>query len=38
MLTAHLAKIDAMPEATDSDRENRVLENLRGLKALKGKA
>ena len=38
MLTSHLAKIDALSEATDSDRENRMLENLRGLKALKGKA
>jgi hypothetical protein len=38
MLTAHLAKIDTMPEATDGDRESRMLENLRGLKALKGKA
>jgi len=38
MLTGHLGKIDALPSATDSDREARVLENLRGLKALKGKA
>jgi len=38
LLTSHLAKIDALAEATDSDRENRMLENLRGLKALKGKA
>lgn len=38
MLTTHLDKIDALPEETDSDRENRMLENLRGLKALKGKA
>lgn len=38
MLVSHLAKIDALPEATDSDRENKMLENLRGLKALKGKA
>jgi hypothetical protein len=38
MLTSHLAKIDAMAEATDSEREARMLENLRGLKALKGKA
>lgn len=37
-LVSHLAKIDALSEATDSDRENRMLENLRGLKALKGKA
>lgn len=38
LLTSHLAKIDALPEETDADRETRVLENLRGLKALKGKA
>ena len=38
MLVAHLAKIDALDEETDSDRENKMLENLRGLKALKGKA
>lgn len=38
MLTSHLAKVDALPEATDSEREARMLENLRGLKALKGKA
>lgn len=38
LLTSHLAKIDALPEETDSDRETRMLENLRGLKALKGKA
>lgn len=38
LLTSHLAHVDALPEETDSDRENRMLENLRGLKALKGKA
>lgn len=38
MLTSHLARIDALAEETDSDRENRMLENLRGLKALKGRA
>jgi len=37
-LTSHLAKVDALPEATDGERETRMLENLRGLKALKGKA
>jgi len=37
-LTSHLAKIDALGEATDGERETRMLENLRGLKALKGKA
>jgi len=38
MLTTHLGKIDGLANVTDSDRENRMLENLRGLKALKGKA
>jgi len=38
LLTSHLAKVDALADVTDSDRENRMLENLRGLKALKGKA
>jgi len=38
LLKDHLAKIDVMPQVTDADREKRMLENLRGLKALKGKA
>ena len=38
LLVSHLAKIDALAEETDADRENRMLENLRGLKLLKGKA
>jgi len=38
LLTTHLGKIDGMANVSDSDREQRVLENLRGLKALKGKA
>jgi len=38
MLTSHLAKIDGLAEETDAERETRMLENLRGLKALKGKA
>jgi len=38
MLMSHLGKVDAMSNVTDSDREGRMLENLRGLKALKGKA
>lgn len=37
-LVSHLGKIDALDETTDSDRENKMLENLRGLKALKGSA
>ncbi len=35
ILSDHVAKIDALPAVTDSDMENRMLENLRGLKALK---
>jgi len=38
MLTSHVGKIDAMAQATDGEREQKMLENLRGLKALKGKA
>ena len=38
LLKAHLGKIDSMPDVTDADRENRMLENIRGLKKLKGKA
>jgi len=38
MLVEHLGKIDLMADVTDKDREDRVLANLRGLKALKGKA
>lgn len=37
LLQEHLAKIDAMPAVTDQDMEQRMLENLRGLKALKGR-
>jgi len=36
MLLEHVSKIDAMPAVTDADMEARMLENLRGLKALKG--
>ncbi len=35
-LKAHLSRIDAMPDVTDADRERRMIENLKGLKALKG--
>lgn len=35
-LAAHLSRIDAMPNATDSDRERRMVENLKGLRAMKG--
>jgi len=38
MLVDLLGKIDVMADVTDKDREDRVLANLRGLKALKGKA
>lgn len=37
-LLDHVSKIDALPDVSDKDREDRMLENLRGLKALKGKA
>lgn len=38
LLASHVARLDAMPDVTDSDRERRMVENVRGLKALKGKA
>jgi len=37
-LSSHLGRIDALADVTDKDRETKMLENLRGLKALKGKA
>jgi len=37
MLLDHVSKIDAMPAVTDKDMEERMLANLRGLKALHGK-
>lgn len=36
MLASHLQRIDALPNATDADRERRMVENLRGLRAMKG--
>ncbi len=36
-LVTHLSSIDALPEDTDAEREERMLENVRGLKQLKGK-
>lgn len=36
-LSQHLQRIDAMPDVTDSDRERRMIENLHGLKAMKGR-
>lgn len=35
-LAALLSRIDALPNVTDADRERRMVENLRGLRALKG--
>lgn len=35
-LLQHLQRIDSLPNVTDADRERRMLENLRGLKSLKG--
>jgi len=37
LLQDHVARIDALPAVTDKDMETRMLENLRGLKALHGK-
>lgn len=37
MLSSHSASIEAMPDTTDSEREARMLANLRGMKKLKGK-
>lgn len=37
MLMEHVRKIDELPAVTDKDMEDRMLENLRGLKALHGK-
>jgi hypothetical protein len=34
-MTQHLARIDAMPNAGPGDRERRMVENLRGLRAFK---
>jgi len=36
ILTDHVSKIDQMPAVTDKDMEERMLANLRGLKALHG--
>jgi len=36
LLASHVAKIRSMPDETDAQREARMLENLRGLKKLKG--
>ena len=36
ILAQHVQKIRSLPDATDADRERRMLENLRGLKKLKG--
>ncbi len=35
-LESHLRTLDAMPDVTDADRERKVIENIRGLKKLKG--
>jgi hypothetical protein len=37
-LAAHLQHIDALPAVTDADRERKMVENLKGLRALKGTA
>jgi len=38
LLEQHLRRIDALPAVTDPDRERKMIENLRGLKQLKGRA
>lgn len=38
LLGQHLQRIDAMPSVTDADRERKMVENVRGLRALKGRA
>ena len=38
LLSQHLQRIDGLANVTDADRERRMVENLRGLKALKGRA
>lgn len=38
LLVGHVGVIDELPDVTDGDREQRMLENVRGLKGLKGKA
>jgi len=35
-LAQHLQHIDSLPNVTDADRERRMIENLHGLKAMKG--
>lgn len=37
-LEQHLRTVDSLPNITDADRERRMVENLRGLKKLKGQA
>jgi len=37
-LLSHLQRIDALPAVTDADRERKMVENLKGLRALKGQA
>jgi len=37
MLKAHLATIDAMPDVTDANREAKMIANVKGLRAMKGK-
>ena len=38
LLLAHVQKIRSMPAVTEADRRNRMLANLDGLRALKGRA
>jgi hypothetical protein len=34
LLTAHKAKMDSMPTATDSDRQAKMIANLQGMKEI----
>jgi len=36
ILTGHVGEIDKLPTVTDKEREEKMVQNLRGLKALKG--
>ena len=37
LLESHVSELDKMSTETDKEREDKMLANLRGLKALKGK-
>jgi hypothetical protein len=35
-MASHLQRIDSLPNVTDADRERRMVENLKGMRAIKG--